>query len=310
MATLITPESEITELEGKLGVKFSNRDLLRQALTHESFVNEWVSESTVDGVRSYERLEYLGDAVLNFTVANALFQSSDDASEGEMSIGRAHIVCKESLANAAQCLDLGDHILRGKGEASFSPNIRESVLEDSFEAIIGAIYVDQGYDATKEFIFRHLGQRIDHVARNGVDKDPKSAFQELVQGVGLRTPRYRTEAAGFDVDGQQQYRARVLISGREVASGMGVSKSKAQKCAAKNAQTRFADGVPTEFASMAARRPAATSAVGHRSSENGNTSIKVLATAGVKRVVGWLSLGAVRKSEPTPGRHLIYKRPE
>ena len=98
MAPEIIPESEIDELETKLGVNFSNRNLLRQALTHESFVNEWSADDVERGMQSYERLEYLGDAVLNYTVANALFERSMTATEGEMSIGRAHIVCRDSLA--------------------------------------------------------------------------------------------------------------------------------------------------------------------------------------------------------------------
>ena len=308
--SLITSDSEINELEGKLGVKFSNRNLLRQALTHESFVNERSAESTSDGIRSYERLEYLGDAVLNFTVAKALFEMSDDASEGEMSMGRANVVCKDSLASAAQRIALGDHILRGKGEATYSPNVRDSVLEDAFEAIIGAIYVDQGYDAAKKFVFQHLGEQIDHVARNGVDKDPKSAFQELVQGIGLKTPRYRTETAGFDAEGQPQYRARVLVDGREVASGLGVSKAKAQMKAAENAQKRFADGVPAEFAKMNNKRADASMMARNGLGETGGVSIRAFATKSVRRVGSWLSLAAFKKGDETPGRHLIYKRPE
>ena len=86
------------------------------------------------------------------------------ANEGELSIGRAHIVCKDSLAEAAQDLDLGDHILRGKGEISYSPHVRDSVLEDSFEAIIGAIHEDQGYEAARRFVFDQLGDKIEDVA--------------------------------------------------------------------------------------------------------------------------------------------------
>ncbi len=306
----LTLDAEIEELESKLGVRFSNRDLLRQALTHESFVNEWDAETVGDGVRSYERLEYLGDALLNFAVAKALFESSDDATEGEMSMGRAHVVCKDSLASAADRIDLGDHILRGRGEVVYSPNVRDSVLEDAFEAIIGAIYVDQGYEAAREFVFQHLGEQIDHVARNGVEKDPKSAFQELVQGIGLKTPRYRTEAAGFDAEGQQQYRARVLIAGREVASGLGISKSKAQKSAAKNAQKRFANGVPVEFAKMK-NECAETSTVARNGlGETKLVSVRALAAEGVRRVGSWLSLAMFRKGGSASGRRLIYKRPE
>lgn len=304
----IHPESEIEELEVKLGVSFNNRDLLRQALTHESFINEWgVDDSEVE-IASYERLEYLGDAVLNYAVANALFERSDAADEGELSIGRAYIVCKDSLAGAAQDLDLGDHILRGKGEISYSPHVRDSVLEDSFEAIIGAIHEDQGYETARRFVFDQLGDKIDHVAKNGVAKDPKSAFQELVQGVGLKTPRYHTEMLPKMVSGEQHFRARVMIDGREVATGFGESKSKAQKNAAAKATELFSNGVPPRFANSTIRRRTSETGQNGRSQNASSSSNGGLAVGGVKRFASWVSMVVLRKGGSTPGRRLILKR--
>lgn len=310
MAPEILPDSEVAELENKLGVGFLNRNLLRQALTHESFVNEWGEDNSGDEVQSYERLEYLGDAVLNYTVANALFERSLTATEGEMSIGRANIVCRDSLANAAQRLNLGDHVLRGKGEAAYSPNVRDSVLEDSFEAIIGAIHEDQGYEAARQFVFRHLGEQIERVAEHGVDKDPKSAFQELVQGAGLRTPRYWTGMAGTGSNDQQQYVARVSVGGRFVASGFGSSKSKAQKSAAANAQSIFADGIPEKFArnAMKHRKIVATS----RQTATSFTTDRTPGSTfdGFRRIGSWLGNIVLRRGNSSPGRQLIYKRSE
>ena len=308
MGPEITSESEIDELEAKLGVRFSNRNLLRQALTHESFVNEWGTENAGEDVQSYERLEYLGDAVLNYAVANALFERSMTATEGEMSIGRANIVCRDSLADAAQRLDLGDHILRGKGEAAYSPNVRDSVLEDTFEAIIGAIHEDQGYEAAHRFVFMHLGGQIEHVAKHGVDKDPKSAFQELVQGAGLKAPRYQTDLMETDPDGRQEYIARVFVSGRAVASGVGNSKSKAQKSAASKAQSLFADGVPSEFVKLAEGRRKVAS-VGSKTSVSRGTS-PGSRFDGFGRIGNWLGAVLQRKSNAPPRRQLIYKRSE
>lgn len=308
MAPEIHPESEITELELKLGVSFTNRELLRQALTHESFINEWGSDESEGGLSSYERLEYLGDAVLNYAVANALFERSSGANEGELSIGRAHIVCKDSLAEAAQDLDLGDHILRGKGEISYSPHVRDSVLEDSFEAIIGAIHEDQGYDAARKFVFDQLGDKIEDVAKNGVAKDPKSAFQELVQGVGLKTPRYHTEMLPRPVSGEQHFRARVMVDGREVATGIGESKSKAQKNAAAKASELFSNGVPPRFANSTIRRRASETGKYGRSQNGSSSSRGGLAVGGVKRFASWVSVVVLRKGSPTPGRRLILKR--
>ncbi len=313
MGPEIKSESEIDELESKLGVSFSNRGLLRQALTHESFVNEWGAENTGEDVESYERLEYLGDAVLNYAVANALFERSMTATEGEMSIGRASIVCRDSLADAAQRLDLGDHILRGKGEMAYSPNVRASVLEDSFEAIIGAIHEDQGYEAARRFVFVHLGGQIEHVAKHGVEKDPKSAFQELVQGAGLKAPRYQTDLTGTDPEGQQEYIAKVFVGGRAVASGVGSSKSKAQKSAASRAQSLFADGIPSEFVKMGEGRKKVADVRSKTSVSRSMTQVPKFdgfGRIGLGRIGNWLNVVLQRKGNASPRRQLIYKRSE
>ena len=252
-------------------------------------------------------MEYLGDAVLNYAVANALFERSDAANEGELSIGRAYIVCKDSLAGAAQELDLGDHILRGKGEISYSPHVRDSVLEDSFEAIIGAIHEDQGFEAARTFVFDHLGSKIEEVAKNGVAKDPKSAFQGLVQGVGLKTPRYHTEMLPKADSGQHHFRARVTVDGREVATGFGVSKSKAQKNAAAKATELFSNGVPRRFANSTFERR--TSQNGRNGqSQNARSSGVGLVNGSVKRFVSWVSVVVLRRGSSTSGRRLILKR--
>ena len=308
MASEIHPEPEITELEVKLGVSFNNRELLRQALTHESFVNEWGADDSETEIASYERLEYLGDAVLNYAVANALFERSAAANEGELSMGRAHIVCKDSLAEAAQDLDLGDHVLRGKGEIAYSPNVRDSVLEDTFEAVIGAIHEDQGYEAARNFVMEQLGDKIEHVAKNGVDKDPKSAFQELVQGAGLKTPRYRTELATTEIMGEQTYRAHVFVDGRKVATGFGGSKSKAQKNAAEIAKSKFADGVPPVFARSASRRHIQTTAQRRQPTYSNSISDNGSVTRNLKRVAEWVNGVVLRRNGTAPRRQLIYKR--
>ena len=223
-------------------------------------------------------------------------------------MGRANIVCKDSLAQAAGELDLGDYILRGKGETVYSPNVRESVLEDSFEAIIGAIHVDQGLDAALRFVFTHLGHQIEHVAKHGVEKDPKSAFQELVQGVGLKTPRYQTELVSVDENGEHRYLARVTVGGREVASGIGVSKSKAQKRAAAKANELFSNGIPAVFVQASSksqqRRRATTSSEDYVASKPSSSS----RSDGWRRFGNWLGLFAFRKREETPSRRLIYRR--
>ena len=308
MAQESISETDLDELEVKLGISFNDRNLLKQALTHESFLNEWGTEKTDASQDSYERLEFLGDSVLNFVIANALFERSDDASEGELSMGRAHIVCKDSLAKAADELDLGDYILRGKGEMLYSPSVRDSVLEDSFEAIIGAIHVDRGLEAALQFVFQHLGQQIEDVAKNGVEKDPKSAFQELVQGAGLRTPRYHTELSKVDQYREQHYIAHAMIGGRVVAKGVGVSKSKAQKRAAAKAIEEFSAGIPREFAEMVTKRKSLRHTNVDSIVSTGSSSSRSTKVESLRRFGNWLSVVVFRRSQQTPGRRLIYRR--
>ena len=310
MALESISETDLDELEVKLGISFNDRNLLKQALTHESFLNEWGTEKTDASQDSYERLEFLGDSVLNFVIANALFERSDDASEGELSMGRAHIVCKDSLAKAADELDLGDYILLGKGEMLYSPSVRDSVLEDSFEAIIGAIHVDRGLEAALQFVFQHLGRQIEDVAKNGVEKDPKSAFQELVQGAGLRTPRYHTELSKVDQYGEQHYIAHAMIGGRVVAKGVGVSKSKAQKRAAAKAIEEFSAGIPREFAEMVTKRQMPRPTNGQASISFGRGSSSSRKSEGWRRLSSWLSLVVFRRGQQEPRRRLIYRRPD
>ncbi len=307
---LLKTENEIAELEAKLGVEFNNRDLLKQALMHESFVNEWNVANANSQVRSYDRLEYLGDAVLNYTVGRALFEKSSGANEGELSMGRSSIVCRDSLARVAQRLDLSDHILLGKGETTFNPTIRDSILEDSFEAIVGAIHVDQGYTAASRFVFDQLGDEIARVVRNGVEKDPKSAFQEMVQAAGLPTPRYGTHLINVDANHQYTYKAQVSVDGRVVATGYGTSKARAQKSAAAQAKDQFSSQMPERSKREAVGRRASSRApqkdtVPYEHQENGSA-----VSDGMRRVRAWLSVMVMRRSSNEPKRRLIYRRPD
>ena len=305
MAYEIHPESEIVDIESRLGVRFNNRDLLRQALTHESFVNEWGAVNDDGELASYERLEYLGDAVLNYTVAVGLFERSDDADEGELSMGRANIVCKDSLAAVARNLDLADHILLGNGELAFNSKVRDSVLEDSFEAIVGAIYVDQGYKTAEGFVYDQLGEKIDDVVKNGVPKDPKSAFQEMVQGAGLKTPHYETDLVGTSASGEQTYQARVYVGGHQFGTGLGTSKARAQKEAAAEARDQFASKVRGKYKTLAKNRPA------NRLRDDKVSQAPDPGISGsYRRVIGWFGSVISRKSESESGRRLVYKRPE
>ena len=308
MAAEIHPESEIAELEVKLGVSFNNRDYLRQALTHESFINEWGAENHEVQIESYERLEYLGDAVLNYAVANALFERSALLTKASCRLAGLLSSAKILWLVRLRISILATTSCEVKGEISYSPHVRDSVLEDSFEAIIGAIHEDQGFEAARRFVFDQLGDKIEKVAKNGVAKDPKSAFQELVQGIGLKTPRYRTEMLPKAVSGEQHFRARVMIDGREVATGIGESKSKAQKNAAAKASELFSNGVPPRFVNSTFRRRTTETGSNGRLQNTASSNSFGVAAGGVKRIASWVNVVVLRRRGSTPRRRLILKR--
>ncbi len=304
--------ASIDDLESKLGVSFNDRGLLVRAMTHESFANEWSLEhpNSNSEVESYERLEYLGDAVLSYAVAHELFANATDADEGELSIGRASIVCRDSLAEAARRLSLEPHILLGKGETEYSSIVRESVLEDAFEAVVGAIHVDQGYDAARAFVMTQLGEMIGNVIADGVEKDPKSAFQELVQGAGLKTPSYRTQETGTDRSGQTMFRSKVSVLNRVVAEGEGTSKSRAEKTAAANAKTKFERGIPATLLVQEASNAgvmALRSEVDYRNRKYGTRGESPSA---LRKLKAWLSRPTLRDRQTQGRRRILIKRPD
>ncbi len=248
MPTRIHTDSELLELQHELGVDFSDRGLLRQALTHESFLNEWSSEELSRfSAESNQRLEFLGDSVLNFTVAEILYRRLPNADEGTLSLARSHVVRKETLAQASRRADIGKHIVFGQGESRGGLAERESVLEDAYEALVGALFLDRGVAAAESFIAATLGDVIDRVSTEGVEKDSKSTFQELVQAEGFRSPRYRTEQTHSSDDSEIRYTSIVTVAGHIAGQGDGTSKSKAEQNAARVALESFSDGIPANF---------------------------------------------------------------
>lgn len=166
-------------LEAALGHGFGRPELLRQALTHRSF-----------GSSHNERLEFLGDSVLNCVIAGALYGSFGDLKEGELSRLRASLVRQETLADIARGLDLGDFLELGEGELKSGGARRPSILADALEAIFGAIYVDAGFDAARSVIKRLYQPSMARIDPSDAGKDPKTALQEILQGRHLALPRY------------------------------------------------------------------------------------------------------------------------
>jgi len=221
------------DLVQRLGIKPLAGDLLEQALTHASFLNE----SNADAV-SNERLEFLGDAVLGMVVGHELFRFYPEAGEGELTRMRAEIVRGSTLARAATRLELGDHMILGRGEESAGGRTRERNLAGAFEALVGAVYRSHGYRAARSVIIRHLGPELQQIREEGARIDPKSNLQHLVQARWHEPPEYVT--VGEDADGTvRRFTVEVRVEGNSIGRGIGASKREAQQEAARQAVERL-----------------------------------------------------------------------
>ena len=218
-------------LETALALRFRNRQLLEQALVHRSFINEqgW---SPAD---SYERLEFLGDAVLELAISNELYQRCPGLTEGELTKGRAALVCQEALARVARRLNLGDFVLLGKGEEASGGRGRDTILAAAFEAVAAAVYLDRGYPHARKFILRVMAPELDDfLSRGEAPEDPKSHLQEYVQSLGRPTPRYRVVSSDGPAHGPT-FTVEVLVEDEVVGTGLGRSKVSAEREAARDA---------------------------------------------------------------------------
>lgn len=222
-------QSEQCEFEKKAGIVFKNRDLLDVAFTHRSFVNESNLASEHN-----ERLEFLGDAVLELVVTDALFKNHPDAPEGVLTSYRSALVNTSMLGSVAEDLGINTCLRLSKGEAKDTGRARATILANALEAAIGALYIDQGYAVAEKFIKTHIVSRTDDVIRTGAWKDSKSAFQELAQAKYGHTPKYEVLSSdGPDHD--KHFVVSVTVDGRSVATGEGSSKQEAEQNAAGRA---------------------------------------------------------------------------
>lgn len=218
------------EFEKRIGVVFTDKTLLRRAMTHRSYINE---NQGVDW-RHNERLEFLGDAVLELAVTRYLFDKYPDQPEGELTAFRAALVNTVTISDAAAKLDAEDYLLLSKGERRDTGRAREHILANTFEAIIGAIYLDQGYDAAERFIADNLYYRIEKIVSKGLHKDSKSLVQEKAQELLGITPNYEVlKDEGPDHD--KVFLVGIYFNGEEIATGEGNSKQVAQQAAAEAA---------------------------------------------------------------------------
>lgn len=220
----------LERLEALIGVKFTDTLHLLTAVTHRSYLNEH-REATQD---HNERYEFLGDAVLELVITDFLFAKYPAKPEGELTAIRAALVNTISLSEAATRLGVNDFLLLSKGEERDTGRARQYILANAFEAIVGAIYLDQGYDAAKDFIGGHLFDLTDQIVKKRLWQDPKSRFQELAQEHTSITPRYETLSQdGPDHD--RVFTVGVYLGNEEIAKGKGRSKQEAEQQAAENA---------------------------------------------------------------------------
>lgn len=218
-------------LEASLGIKFQNPQLLRQAFTHSSYVNESKAKGRI--TEDNERLEFLGDAVLELCISEFLYRTYSNMSEGDMTKLRAAIVCEPSLKSFADALDFGRYLLLGKGEELTGGRSRPSLLADVFESFIGALYLDRGYDAVNQFLEKLVFPKILEGSFSRIH-DFKSQLQEVVQRRGLGAIMYRI----VDERGPAHHRefvAEVLLNNQLVGRGSGRSKKEAEQKAAEEA---------------------------------------------------------------------------
>ena len=220
------------ELQNAIGYHFQNPNLLQQALTHTSYANEVCQ----NGLYSYERLEFLGDSILGFTVADYLLSAFPQLHEGDLSKLRADLVCETSLAQTARKLNLGQYLRLGRGEEACGGREKPSIIADVVESVIAAIYLDGGLAAAQRFIYAFV--LVDTRQRIRLNTDWKTKLQELIQRKKDQSLVYElTGETGPDHD--KTFSVRVLLNGSEVGQGTGTSKKRAEQAAAREAVERL-----------------------------------------------------------------------
>ena len=217
-----------------MGYRFKNEKLLKNALTHSSYA----SEQKLGYEHNNERLEFIGDAYVDAVVGAELFDIMGTAHEGALSRCRADIVCEASLAEAAADMGLGEFLYLGRGEESSGGREKASILADAFEALIGAIILDGGYDAGKEVILRLLSEKIKLGAEGKLNKDYKTKLQEKLQETDHNVRIEYRKVAESGPDHNKTFTIEVLINCKTAGSGTGQSKAKAEQAAAEDALSK------------------------------------------------------------------------
>lgn len=226
----------LNKLQSKISVRFKNKSLLIRALTHRSYSNEINTT-----IRDNERLEYLGDSVLGLVVNEYLYKRFEKYHEGDLAKIKSAVVSEETLAKIALEIEVGKYLLLGKGEELSGGRDRSSILANTMEALIGAMYLDSGLKKTKNFILSLLKKHIDSVDKKPSLRDPKTSLQEKVQKKYKEKPVYELiDEKG--PDHKKEFSVRLVIHGENIIIGKGTSKRKAEMNAAKKALTYINKG--------------------------------------------------------------------
>lgn len=224
---------EFDRVQKALGITFKDVTYLEQSFIHRSYVNENSS-----ALASNERLEFLGDAVLGFVVAEELYYRFPGLPEGDLTKLRSYLVRMETLARVAGALNLGDFLYLGKGEDESGGRHRQRNLAGTLEAVIGAVFLDQGFEVAREFILKIFSSEMEKIATGEIEEDPKSHLQELIQSKRQVTPVYRV----VDSEGPEHskvFTVEVLAGETVLGQGRGVGKRMAERKAARNALDRL-----------------------------------------------------------------------
>jgi len=219
-----------SDLEKKIGIKFKDQKLLEKAFVHRSYINEHKKEGLLDN----ERMEFLGDAVLELAATRYLFDTCPENKEGELTALRAALVRGKNLATVAEELNLGKYLLLSHGEEKSGGRTKKYILANTVESLIGAIYIEHGYETAEKFIKKFILTGLEEIVEKGLHIDEKSLFQEICQDKEDFTPYYELiEDSGPDHD--KKFVMGVYIREKLIATGTGSSKQKAENDAAKNA---------------------------------------------------------------------------
>ena len=223
-------QTDFGSFEKKIKITFGNKELLRTAFTHRSFLNE----NRKSGMEHNERLEFLGDAVLELIVTEYLYAKYPEKNEGDLTSYRSALVNAVTLASVAEGLGMNEYMLLSRGEAKDIGRARQIILANAIEAFIGALYLDQGYEPVKAFVSRHLFKLLGDIVEKKTWLDAKSHFQEKAQEIVGITPSYET-AKETGPDHDKKFTVAVFLLKERVAEGDGKSKQEAEQQAAKAA---------------------------------------------------------------------------